>query len=161
MATTAQHQSSVRPLTDNQKTRRLEFTQLHVDWPEDSWKQTIFSDEFTFRIQFGGGVDRQAKTIPAKCVINTTFLTVWGAIHANGRCPLVFLQDRVEMNQFVYMDALHKCFHPFQNRPTWVLYDQLPAHRSGMVTHWQENVASWGVLLTPSHSSDLNPVETV
>ena len=27
--------------------------------------------------------------------------------------------------------------------------------------HWLENVASWGVLLTPSHSSDLNPVETV
>ena len=30
-----------------------------------------------------------------------------------------------------------------------------------MVTHWLENVASWGVLLIPSHSPDMNPVEAV
>ena len=135
MASAAAHRSSVRPLTDEEKTRRLEFAQQHVDSPDDNWKQTIFSDEFTFRIQFGGGVDWQARTIPVRCVINSTFITVWGAIHTNGKCPLVFLQDGMEMNQYIYMEALHKCFHPSQNRPTWLLHDQLPAHRFAMATH--------------------------
>ena len=71
----------------------------------------------------------------------------------------MFLQDGVvNMDPFIYMEALHRCS---QDRPSWLLHDQRPAHRSLLVTMWLQHVKSWGVLLTPSHSPDLNPVEAV
>jgi transposase len=99
---------------------------------------------------------------------------VWGAIHAAGKTPLVFVEAGVKIDKRVYMDMLREHFFPWAaehlgDRGWCFQQDGAPGHKAietqemlaeecpdfiKVDTHWRNNDGEW-----PPNSPDLNPMD--
>lgn len=99
---------------------------------------------------------------------------VWGAIHAKAKTPLVFVEEGVKIDRWVYMNMLNEHFFPWARRrlrnQRWsYLHDGAPGHKAEETqdmltekcpdyirvdTHWRRSDGDW-----PPNSPDLNPMD--
>lgn len=99
---------------------------------------------------------------------------VWGAIHATGKPPLVFVEAGVKIDQEVYSDMLREHFFPWAadhlgDRGWCFQQDGAPSHKAFTVQemlaeecpefikvdpHWRTPTGEW-----PPNSPDLNPMD--
>ena len=92
----------------------------------------------------------------------TAGVSVWGAIHHQGKSQLVFIDGT--MNQYVYMDIIRDNLLPFA-RATFqdnfvLIQDNAPPHRARrtmqLMAEEEVEVMEW-----PPMSPDMHPIEHV
>lgn len=92
---------------------------------------------------------------------------VFGCITSDDKCPLIFVDDGVKINQQIYLeDVLKKHVQPcikahFETRPYVFQQDSAPAHKAKTVQQWCQNnlydfisSSQW-----PPNSPDINPLD--
>ena len=148
-------------LTKVQITRRLQWAQDHT---QDSWKQTIFSDETTFQLFQNTELARYkvGESRPQRPMVKHPYkVHLWAAFSRKGRIGFHLFTGI--MNAKVYCEILDT--HLFPNasqagRQWRFQQDNCPIHTakltSNLLKRHHTRVLDW-----PSNSPDLNPIENL
>lgn len=154
-----------------QKRRRLAWVKERQAWTQRQWNSIVFSDESRFELSVG---DSGSKVIRTKkeayhrdCLKRTVkfpaSVMVWGCMSAKGLGQLCFVENSI--NAVCYINILKENLLPsIPKITTFNEYifqqDGAPAHTAKLTKKWlTENHIT--VLVWPSSSPDLSPIETV
>ncbi|PIC32571.1 hypothetical protein B9Z55_012846 [Caenorhabditis nigoni] len=162
----------------NQLLRKQKARQLLLGTRSGTHLRTIFSDEkiFTIEANKNGQNNRIIATdFETACkngkIINKTShpasVMVFGAICADGKMPLIFVDPGAKVNQFYYREKILEAGvlpwarSHFGNHPYIFQQDGAPAHRAKDTQKWCKDnfpefisAAEW-----PASSPDLNPLD--
>lgn len=157
-------------LTEQHKTKRLEWAQEFVRFTDNQWKETIFSDEKKFNLDGPDGLSfywhdlRKEKRIRVSRQMGGGSVMIWGAFSFYGRSQAVILTGK--QNAEDYCAVLDKALHPLMaehvrgNRGVLFQQDNAPIHTATVTRDWLRlnfiRVMNW-----PARSPDLNPIENV
>ena len=156
------------------KQRRVNRTQTLLQAAEDYGDGMVYSDEKTFDIHqaFNRQNDRvlaaSRRAVPAEANVvprqkHPASVTVWGAVSADWKSDLVFLDKRIsasvyqqEVLQGPVLAASRGHFH----RRRWkYTQDGAPAHRAASTIKWFQNKKIPLHHPWPPNSPDLNPLD--
>ncbi len=148
----------------------LSFARKHLDYPQDFWENTLWTDETKVEL-FGRGVSRyiwrksntafQKKNIIPTVKYGGGSVMVWGCFAASGPGRLAVINGT--MNSAVYQKILKDNVRPsvrdLKLKRTWVLQqDNDPKHTSKSTSEWLKK-NKMKTLEWPRQSPDLNPIE--
>ena len=161
-----------KPLLSKKNVKaRLVFAQAHINWTVEQWKKVIFSDESKFILFNSYGIQHvrrpAGKRLDPKYTVPTVkhggeSVMVWGCFSAYGMGPL----HRIEgiMDKYMYKDILKNIMEPYAYEYLPIKYtfqhDNDPKHASKIVKQWFVEVKI-NVMVWPSQSPDLNPIENL
>ena len=146
-------------LTSAHKQKRVEWAQKHKD---DNWKNTLFSDETSFRL-FRNTIKHWYKNVrPIRPMPkDRSKIFAWGGFCVKGKTSL-FCFRRI-MDGKYYTEILEKHIPEIRSmlRDEWRLQqDNDPKHTSRVAREFlNSNVPE--VMDWPSNSPDLNPIENL
>lgn len=157
----------VQAMTVAHRQARFDWSVHHLAWTEE-WKRVIFSDEKKWNLEGPDGLayywhdTRQEELTFSKSQMGGGSLMVWGAFCWDGTAELVFIDDRLDADD--YCGVLETSLLPFIHRlgiEEWTFQqDNAPIHKARVTGEWfQEhrlNVMEW-----PAKSPDLNPIENL
>ncbi len=116
--------SSRRPhrvplLSDKNRTRRIQFTQNHQNWPIEDWKNAGWSDESRFLLQHSDSRVRicrkEHESMDPSRLVSTVQagggVMVWGIFSWHTLGPLVPIEHH--LNTTVYLNIVADHVHPF------------------------------------------------
>ena len=169
----------VQELGDAQKKVRLERCKMLKGRCVGSWyERIIFTDEKIFTVEQVINKQNDRLWAQARSSSNSSqfqvsrsqgaqSVMVWAGITANGRTPLVFVEQGVKINAQIYKETiLEDCLKPWaQNhfgRRHWVLQqDSAPAHKANLTQNWlKDNIPEFiSASEWPPYSPDLNPMD--
>jgi transposase len=151
---------------------RLKFAKYHENWTVEDWKRVLWSDETKInRIGSDGRVYTwKGRGEPLSDRITTPTvkhgggnnLMVWGCMGWNGVGKLVEVQGAMKSQQYCdimnigVVESFEKLEIPKEERV--FQQDNDPKHTSKMASQWFED-NNIQVLVWPSQSPDLNPIE--
>lgn len=159
-------------LTKKNMLTRDEWSREHLDWTEEKWDTTIFSDESSFQL-FSNRAVRVRRTTEEKFKPECTVpkvqkgggsVMVWGCVSAKGCGELAFIEGT--MNTDKYLDVMENYLLPskkklFGRRKTWLYQqDNAPCHVSRKALAWFEQKRI-PLLKWPARSPDMNPIEEI
>lgn len=161
-----------KPLLSKKNVKaRLAFALEHINWTVEQWKRVVFSDESKFNLFNSDGIQHvrrpAGKRLDPKYTVPTVkhgggSVMVWGCFSAYGMGPL----HRIEgiMDKYIYKDILKNIMEPYADEYLPIKYifqhDNDPKHASKIVKQWFKE-AKINVMLWPSQSPDLNPIENL
>lgn len=153
-------------LTKGHKDARLEFAREHMTW-DRKWNRVLFSDEKKWNLdgpdgfQYYWADQNIPKEMYSKRQNSGGGVMVWGAIGADGKLPLVFLEGRINAAKYIQSlddaclseEGSNICGEEFIFQQ-----DNAPVHTAKATMEYLEamgiNVLPW-----PARSPDLNPIE--
>jgi len=159
-------------LLGNSRVRRLEYAQQHLDWDEEEWNRTVFTDEKTFTCSHTGRVtlwrvpgSRNAEeNIAYNRLQKRCTVSVWGSMTAQGPGDLVFIDERQRaedhhqiLSNIMWPHAQEQFPHGIVN----YVQDNAPVHTAQIIRDWQRRQQRLHVLNHPPYSPDLNPIENL
>ena len=163
------------PLTRDQKRRRREWSQQHVNWTDEQWTNVLFTDESRFclqsdsrriRIWRESGTRFRPSNILERDSYRGGSVMVWAGIMITARTPLqeVVRVNRQGLTAARYRDEIllpHVRLFRGAVGPDFLLMDDnARPHRAAVVEEFlqTEDIArmDW-----PARSPDLNPIEHV
>lgn len=156
-------------LTRQHKQARLAWSQEHLRWTRQQWKNVLFTDESRFALTTGDGRIRvyrrrneryaEACTLQRDSYGGGGSIMVWGGISHDHRTPLVVIEGG--LNATRYRDeVLTPQVLPFRDRhPGMILQqDNATCHTARLTRNFLQTndiqVMPW-----PAKSPDLNPIE--
>lgn len=174
-------------ILSSNKEDRWKWAETHLNWTTRQWEQVVWSDEsrMTLWLDNSGGVvwlppehspnDRIAPQVPH----GGGGFNIWGCFHAGGVGPLVKVEEKMngrwykkeilEPHAMPFMDELIKSQHKRASRRyrVWCYqHDNARPHDNhdnnayldSKINEWKPK---FKVLVWPSHSPDLNPIENL
>jgi transposase len=158
-------------LTAMHRQRRREWAERHLRIHTLQWRHVIFSDEARFLLHRVDGRlrvrRRKEEVYHESCILPRVHsggggYTVWGAFHAGGKSPLVFLDGNLTQDEYVVI--LRDSMLPFARATFGANFvyqdDNAPPHRGRRATGFleEEEVEH---LPWPACSPDMNPIENI
>jgi len=158
-------------LKKEHKSRRLSFAKEYINIPA-FWERVIFSDEKKFNLDGPDGCQyywhdlRREPEAYSKRVSGGGSVMLWGAICANGRSKLVFLEGK--QNSAKYVETLQQSLFPFlqEMRDKYGIQEPIfqqdgaSIHTSRATKAFIED-ANIKTMPWPAKSPDLNVIENV
>lgn len=125
---------------------RLRWAQVHINWSQDSWDRTIFSDECKFNLHGSDGRlyvrRRTGERMNASCqqlkAPKQAGLMVWGCFSSRGLGRLVFVDNTLNGEQ--YRTVLEENLLPSiqmmfaENEQFIFQHDNAPCHKARLVS---------------------------
>jgi len=160
-------------LLPRHKLARLIFSREYSKKPGTFWENVIFSDESKFNLFGPDGYKRswrfpnsplQDWHIRSVVKFGGGSVMVWGCITSRGVGKLVFVEGRMDANQFI--DVLVSGYgatlemHKFNLNDVILQQDNDPKHNAKLTKEWLSE-AEINVLPWPSCSPDMNIIEHV
>ncbi len=169
--------SSRRPhrvplLSAKNRTRRLQFTQVHQNWTIEDWKNVAWSVESRFLLQHSDGRFRiwrkVNESMDPSCLVSTVQaggggVMVRGMFSWHTLGPFVPIEHRLNVTAYLSIVADH--VHPFKttvypSSDDYFQQDNAPCHKAQIISDWSlEHDNEFTLLKWPPQSPDLNPVE--
>ena len=153
--------------------KRLIFARVHREHTLDYWKNVMFTDESKFNLYGPDGNKRvwrrpgstlQDHHIRKVIKFGGGNMMVWGAICHNGVGKLVFVNGKMDSEQ--YQSILRVGYdtsinmHGIDGSNLIFQQDNDPKHTSKSTRSWMD-MNGFNVLEWPSNSPDMNPIEHV
>ncbi len=169
--------SSRRPhrvplLSDKNRKRRLQFTQVNQNWTIEDCKNVAWSDESRFLLQHSDGRVRiwrkEHESMDPSCLVSMVQaggggVMVWGIFYWDTLDPLVPIEHRLNATAYLSIVAGH--VHPFMttvytSSDGYFQQDNAPRHKAQILSDWfLEHDNEFTLLKWPPQSPDLNPIE--
>jgi transposase len=150
---------------------RLDWAKEHLNWTVEQWRTVIWSDESPFVLRYAGRervwrlcTERYEPWACKATVKHDVKINVWGCFSGSGVGDLVKVNGILETQQMLRI--LEGAFLPSLRRlhpaPEQSLFqqDNDTKHTSRLVQAWLRNL-SIPVMIWPSQSPDLNPIENL
>ena len=161
-----------RPLLTKKHMReRLDFAIAHKDWTLEDWKTVVWSDETKINHLGSDGrkwVWKQAGEGLSERLVQGTkkfgggSLMMWGCMMWEGVGYGCKIDGRMDGELYVKIldEELQASLEYYGKTPGEIIFqqDNDPKHMSGKASKWFED-HGYEVLLWPSQSPDLNPIE--
>lgn len=157
-------------VSEENRKKRLQWAQDHLDWTVEQWRRVIWSDESPFVLRYKGRTRvwrlPHERYLPFACkatVKHDIKINVWGCFSGNGVGELRVVQGNLEQKQMLtilqesFLSSLRK-LHPYDEY--YFQQDNDPKHTSKLVQGWLQSIGI-PVLDWPSQSPDLNPIENL
>ena len=158
-------------LTKRHRKERLDFALAHQDWTVEDWKTVVWSDETKInRLGSDGRIwvwKKSGEALSDRLVKETKkfgggSLMMWGCMLWEGvgyACKIDGKMDG-ELYTKILQDELQESLAHYGKDPSTVFFqqDNDPKHKFKKATTWLED-QDYKVLLWPSQSPDLNPIE--
>lgn len=154
------------------RVNRLLFSQEHINWNLQEWRQVLFSDESRFCLRSPDGRERvwrrQGERF-AQCNFSERVsfgggsIMVWAGISYDARTELVFI-DRGTLTAQRYIEEILEehvvVFAQFIGNEFVFMHDNARPHTARIVAQYLEEVGI-NVMRWPARSPDINPIEHV
>ncbi len=150
--------------------QRLQFTQVHLNWTIEDWKNVAWSDESRFLLRYSDVRVRiwhkVHESMDLSWLVSTVQagggVMVWGIFswHAS---PLVPIEHH--LNATAYLSIVANHVHPFMttvypSSDGYFQQDNAPCHKAQIISDWfLEHDNEFTLLKWPPQSPDLNPIE--
>lgn len=154
-------------LTPQHRRLRLQWCQIHRQWPQLRWRQVWFSDESRFLLRRHDGrcrvYRRRGERYAANCVQEVDrfgggSVMVWAAISHTGRTDLVHVQGNLNAQGYIDQILRPHIVPVMANANAVFQHDNARPHTARLTTAFLQN-NNINVLPWPSISPDLNPIE--
>lgn len=160
-------------LNPTQIKKRLTFARFHREHTLDYWKNVMFTDESKFNLYGPDGNKRVWRRPGSKLLDHHVRkvikfgggnMMVWGAICYKGVGKLIFVNGRMDSEQYQSILGLGYNMtidmHDIDRSNLIFQQDNDPKHTSKSTRGWME-ANEFNVLEWPSNSPDMNPIEHV
>jgi len=158
------------PLSPANRAARLLWCTERRNTDAAYWNTVVFSDESRFNLDFNDGRVRVHRRVSERymeaCIIEHDRyggggIMVWGAICANDRSRLVFVDGIMTATRYIEEVLVPEAIPFVLSRPGLIFMHDNARPHSAFNTQYQLEEAGVEMLPWPARSPDLNPIEHV